>query len=108
MDYSHIFGSQFPDQVISVGSRKDIDNSVTELVKEYYSYLDAGNNDTANELYNNNKETLEPYTFNSSYFNMLEEEIYNLGVGLLNQTSTLISDSQPITQSVNSYWLEDY
>lgn len=108
MDYSRIFGSQFPNSVISVGSRKDVDNSVADLVKEYYSYIDSGNINAANELYNNNKTLLEPYTFNSNYFNLLEEEIYNLGVGLLSSMSTIVSGDMPTNQSMDSYWLEDY
>ena len=108
MDYSRIFGSQFPNSVISVGSRKDIDDTVINLINEYNSFIESGDLSSANDLYNNNKTLLEPYTFNSSYFNLLEEEIYNLGVGLLGSMSTVISDDKPTNQNVDSYWLEDY
>lgn len=108
MNYSYNFGSKFPNQVIDIGTRKDVDDSVIELIKQYYTYIDSGNIGSANELYNNNKNILEPYGFNASYLNRLEEEIYNLGVGLLSSMSTIISSNMPTNQSVNNYWLEDY
>ncbi len=108
MNYSRIFGSQFPNSVISVGSRKDVDNSVIDLINRYNGYVSSGDINAANELYNDNKNLLEPYTFNSNYLNLLEEEIYNLGIGLLSSMSTIISSDMPANQSVNSYWLEDY
>ena len=108
MNYSRIFGSQFPNQIISVGSRKDIDDSVKLLIGQYYDFINSGDIDSANELYNSNKNILEPYSFNSNYLNLLEEEIYNLGVGLISSMSTIISSDTPANQTVDSYWLEDY
>ena len=108
MNYSRIFGSQFPNSVISVGSRKDVDDSVIDLINRYNGYVTSGDIIEAHKLYNDNKDILEPYSFNSSYLNLLEEEIYNLGIGLLSSLSTVISDNEPTNQSVNSYWLEDY
>lgn len=108
MNYSHIFGSQFPSAVISVGSRKDIDDMVKNLIKEYYAFIESGDLSSANDLYYKNKALLEPYTFNSNYLNLLEEEVYNLGVGLISSMSTIISSDMPTNQAINGYWLEDY
>lgn len=108
MNYSRIFGSQFPSKIISVGSRKDIDDSVKLLIEQYYEFINSGDMNSANDLYNSNKDILEPYSFNSDYFNLLEEEIYNLGIGLISSMSTVISNDEPTNQSINSYWLEDY
>lgn len=108
MDYSNKFGSNFPNEVIPVGTKKDIDDSVKSLISQYYSLIDSNNLDEASTLYNNNKAILEPYIVNSDYFNRLEEEIYNVGIAALNNITTIISDTEPLTQSVNSHWLKEW
>ena len=42
MNYSREFGSQFPSSLIGVGTKKDIDNSVKDLINQYNAYCDAG------------------------------------------------------------------
>lgn len=108
MNYSHIFGSNFPNQVVAVGSKKDVDDSVINLISQYYAYLDAKDLDSATALYNENKNTLDPYIVDSNYFSMLEEEIYNTGLLALNSTTSIISDSEPVSQSVYSHWLKEF
>ena len=108
MAYSHNFGSNFPDELIPVGTKKDIDNSVRNLISQYYSYIDAKDINSAATLYDENKSILEPYMVNSDYFNRLEEDIYNIGVFALNSATTIISDTEPISQSVNSHWLKEW
>lgn len=108
MNYSNIFGSNFPNEVIPVGTKKDIDDSVMDLIKEYYDYIDSGNLTEAANLYNNNKELLEPYSCSAIDYNRWQEELYNLGVAVLNETSTIISDNEPATQSIDSHWLLEY
>lgn len=108
MDYSHEFGSNFPQEVIPIGTKKDIDDSVKELVMNYYSLMDSGNLSEATVLYNNNKDILEPYDISARYFNRLEEDMYNLGVALLNGMSTIVSDTEPTSQSIDSHWLQEY
>lgn len=108
MNYSHNFGSNFPQSVIPVGTKKDVDDSVKTLLSQYYSLLDSGNVNGASELYKNNKTQLEPYIVDSAFFNRLEEELYNVGVGVLNSATTIISDTEPLTQTVNSHWLKEF
>lgn len=108
MNYSHIFGSNFPNEVVVVGSKKDVDDSVISLVSQYYAYLDAKDLDSATTLYNENKDTLDPYIVDSNYFSMLEEEIYNTGLLALNSSTSIISDSEPASQSVGSHWLKEF
>ena len=108
MEYSHIFGSNFPNELVAVGSKKDVDDSVMSLVSQYYAYLDAKDLDSATTLYNENKDTLDPYIVDSNYFSMLEEEIYNTGLLALNSTTSIISDSEPVSQSVYSHWLKEF
>lgn len=108
MNYSHIFGSNFPSQIIGVGTKKDIDDSVKDLVMQYYSLIDKKDLDGANALYNANKSTLDPYIVNANYFSMLEEEIYNTGLLALNSATSIINDSEPASQSNGSHWLKEF
>lgn len=108
MEYSRNFGSNFPQSLIPVGTKKDVDDSVSSLILQYYSFCDKGDMNSAAQLYNNKKNLLEPYIVDSSYFNLIEEEIYNIGVGLLNTTKSIISDTEPISQSENSHWLKEF
>lgn len=108
MDYSHNFGSKFPEEFIPVGTKKDIDDTVTNLVSQYYAYIDAGNISAANTLYNDNKSILEDYQIDMAYINRLEEEIYNVGVDVLKKRENIISASEPSDQAANGYWYKDY
>lgn len=108
MNYSNIFGSRFPEELIPVGTKKDIDDTVTALISQYYNYIDAGNISVANALYEENKVTLEPYIIDMAYINFLEESIWNTAVATLNKLTTIISDTMPASQSENSFWLQEY
>lgn len=108
MNYSRNFGSRFPDELLPVGTKKDIDDSVNRLIAQYYSYIDAGNITAANTLYNENKALLEPYQIDMAYVNRLEEEIWNTSIATLNKLTTIVSDTAPLSQSENSFWLQEY
>ena len=109
MGYSRTFGSNFPGECIPLGTHKDVDNTVVNLVNQYNSYIQAGNMPAASNYYAKNKAKLEPYMINTSYINRLEEEIYNTGLYALSSSSSITSDTEPeVEQNVNSYWLQDY
>lgn len=108
MEYSHNFGSNFPSELIPVGDKKDIDDTVKSLINQYNSYISAGNLTSANALYESNKNTLEPYMINMKYINRLEEEIYNTALSALNQIKSVISSTEPASQSTDSFWYQDY
>ncbi len=108
MEYSHNFGSNFPSELIPVGDKKDIDDTVKDLIIQYDSYISAGNLDSANELYENNKDILDSYAIKMKDINRLEEEIYNTALLALNQIKNVVSETEPISQSVDSYWYQDY
>lgn len=108
MNYSYNFGSNFPRELIPVGTKKDIDDSVKDLIIQYYSLIDSGNISEANALYLNHKDTLESYVINMNYISRLEEEIYNIGFSVLNQITNIISDTEPSTQSVGGFWYQEY
>lgn len=109
MDYSRTFGSTFPNNLISYGNHRDIDNNVVSLVNQYNAYLQAGNVKQASQLYETNKEMLDPYILNMSDVNRLEEEIFNTGLYALSKSSSVVSDSTPVAElGLNSYWFSDY
>ena len=108
MEYSHNFGSNFPSELIPVGDKKDIDDTVKDLIVQYNSYISVGNLDSANELYENNKTKLDSYAIKMKDINRIEEEIYNTGLFALNQIKNIISDTEPASQSVGSCWYQDY
>ena len=108
MGYSKNFGSNFPDSLIPVGTKKDVDDSVKTLIAKYYEYIDCGDYTSANVLYTNNQDTLEPYMIDMALINRFEEEIYNIGYYTLNQMTTIVADNEPETQSVDSTWYLEY
>lgn len=108
MEYSNNFGSQFPSSLISVGTKKDIDNTISDLVSLYYSCIDAGDVGSAHELYLSNKAKLDSYILNAAYVNKLEEELFNIGLCALRQVTTIFSDGEPIEQLTDGYWYQDY
>lgn len=108
MNYSYIFGSNYPTELIPVGTKKDIDDNVKDLILQYYALIDSGDTDNANALYENNKNILEPYLIDMTYVNRLEEEIYNIGLTVLKQTTNMISAAEPIAQDADGYWYQDY
>ena len=108
MEYSYNFGSNFPNALIPVGDKKDIEDSVKDLILQYYNCISDGDLTSANNLYENNKDTLDSYSINMKFINRLEEDIYNTALFALNQIRNIISDSEPSSQSVDSYWYQDY
>ena len=109
MGYSRTFGSNYPSTLIPLGTHKDVDNTIVNLVNQYNAYVQAGNMTAATNYYTQNRSKLEPYMINTSYINRLEEEIYNTGLYALSNSSSITSNTEPtVEQAVDSYWLQDY
>lgn len=111
MGYSRTFGSKYPSECISLGTHKDVDNTVVSLINQYNSYVQSGNMVAASNFYTQNKATLDSYSLNVSYINRLEEEIYNTGLYALSSgsSSSITSDTEPtVEQNIGAYWLQDY
>ena len=106
MEYSRNFGSNFPSSLIEVGTKKDVDDTVIALINQYYKYMSSNDIKSANELYQVNKEVLEPYSIKMKDFNLLLEETYNIGLELLNKATIIVNETQPETMSNNSIWYE--
>lgn len=106
MEYSRNFGSNFPNSLIEVGTKKDVDNTVIDLVNQYYSYMSSNNIDAANAFYEANKDVLDAYSIKTKDFNLLLEELYNMGLNLLQKTKIIVDANEPVTMSDNSIWYE--
>ena len=108
-NYSHVFGSNFPSSLIPLGTHKDIDDSVVDIVNQYNEFIRNGDTNSAYALYNSNKALLKPYNINMSYMNYLEEEINNTAIAALSQYQVIHSESEPtIELDVDSYWIREY
>ena len=109
MDYSRAFGSNYPSELIPLGTHKDVDNTVVNLINTYNSFVQRGDMVSAGIFYEQNKTTLEPYILNMDYINRLEEEIYNTGLYAMTTVDSITSDTEPeVEQGVGSYWFQDY
>ena len=109
MEYSRQFGSTFPDGVYAtIGTKRDVDDTVVDLINQYYAYIDAGDITSAKGLYDTNVTTLEPYMINMAYVNALAEEIYNIALYTQKQITSVISDVEPSEQPTNGFWYQDY
>ena len=108
MEYSRNFVSAFPEKIMEPGTKKDIDDSVSYLITQYYSHLDAGDINAANELYRANKTALEKYSIDMAYINRLEEELYNIALHALKSAPGIIWPAEPADQMENGCWYQDY
>lgn len=108
IDYSREFGSQYPSALMHLGTHKDVDDSVIDLIQEYNSYIENGNMESAYQFYTYNKDILDPYLITMNYVNYLEEEVYNIGVMALSTNIVIQSDNEPISAKDDAYWIQEY
>ena len=109
MGYSRNFGSHFPESSLVIQEKQDVNDYIVSIVNQIESYVKDKNLTAANRLLEDYKEELEGSLINSTFINLLQEEIYNVGLLAISQQSTIISQEMPTTQiTVGSYWLQDY
>lgn len=110
MNYSRIFGSTFPNNVISLSNYKDVgdaDESTQALIKQFQIFMDNGNIASASALLEANYDILKPYYVGMDTLNKIEEELYNAELFSLGTQNTIVSDTEPIVdQALNSSWLK--
>lgn len=108
MEYTNNFGSQFPNKVIEISERKDIDETAKPYIINIQDYVNAGNLSAAAKVLNDNYELLEPYSIYAGLINLIQEEIRNQGIYAISNlgSATVVSDTMPTTQ-VAGYWLKD-
>ena len=106
--YSHESGSQFPSSVISLSNFKDMDDTVKDIILQYYTFMNLGNINSAQALIEANATLLKPYWIDATILNKIEEELYNIGLFALSNRSTIISTTEPtIDCEVDTFWYQE-
>ena len=108
MEYSRIFGSQFP-EALTIQEKLDVDDTILSVVNKIENYLKAGNMAAASKTLEENRDTLEPYLIDSNFINLLQEETYNIGLFALSKQQNIVSTTMPnIDATTYSYWIQDF
>lgn len=106
--YSRESGSLFPDSLLSINDFKDIDDSVKDIISQYYKHIKENKIENAIELKNSHPE-LEDYWISAAKLNLIKEEIENIGIYAKLLRGTVISDTEPILDyDEGSYWIQPY
>ena len=103
--YSRESGSLFPDSILSMNDKKDIDDSVKDLVMQIYSLIENNKINKAKALRNDHPE-LDDYEVNAADFNLLTEEIQNIGIYTKRLSGTVVLKDEPtLDYETGSSWI---
>lgn len=104
--YSRESGSLFPDSLLNMEKFKDIDDTVKDIILEYYSDISQGKLTEAMALKAAHTE-LAPYWIDASKLNLLKEEIQNIGLYAQKLRSTVVSSEEPaINYDEYTLWIK--
>lgn len=106
--YSRESGSLFPDLILSMNDKKDIDDSVKDIVMQIYSLIENNKINKAKALRNDHPE-LDDYEVNATDFNLLAEEIQNIGIYTKRLSGTVVSKDEPtLDYDTGSSWIQPF
>lgn len=104
--YSRESGSLFPDSILSVNEFKDIDDTVKDIMVEYYSDISQGKITEAMALKDAHPE-LSSYWIDAEKLNLFKEEIQNIGMYAQKLRTTIVSDAEPeLDYDENTLWIK--
>lgn len=104
--YSRESGSQFPDSLLNMNDFKDMDDTVKNLIMQYYQFIVEGNIDSAIAIKETNPE-LRDYWVDAARLNLLKEEIQNIGIYAKLLHGTVVSDTEPtLDYAEGTYWIQ--
>lgn len=104
--YSRESGSLFPDSLLNMEKFKDIDDTVKDVILEYYTDISQGRITEAMSLKEAHTE-LAPYWIDASKLNLLKEEIQNIGIYAQKLRSTVVSSEEPgIDYDEHTLWIK--
>lgn len=122
MEYRHEFGSIFPDRVNSQGEPyleyqkfKDVDESVIDKINRIKKYMNEGDFKNADLIMRPLDDDgvphldpmLKPYLLTCDFLNLLEEELMNLQIYALNNTTpSAYEPGEPSNPSAGTIWVE--
>lgn len=105
--YSRESGSLFPDSLFNMPEFKDIDDSVKDIMMQYYKFLQENNYNSANALMEAHAEELDSYNVTADKLNLILEELDNIGTYALLLRTNVISDTQPeLEYDDGVYWTQ--
>lgn len=105
--YSRESGSLFPDSVLDMKPLKDIDDSVKDVMKEYYRFMEEGNIDSALALKDAHPE-LQDYWVSAAKLNRITEEIQNIEIYAKLLRTNVISDTEPeLNYDTGCFWIQE-
>ena len=105
-NYSRESGSMFPDSLLDIEQFKDIDDTVKDVILEYYSDISQGKISEATNLKTAHPE-LSPYWIDASKLNLLKEEIQNIGIYAKKLRSTVVSSEEPnLDYDEHTIWIK--
>ena len=109
-NYTHIFDSQWPEELITLTDYKDADNVVGSLIQQIRAAQATGDYETAQEIIDTNINVLKRYVQDSSAINRYVEEIRNLEIYAKSHKQQIYyqrNDPEDYI-SENDVWIGDY
>lgn len=105
--YTHNFGSQYPNNIISLTNYKNADNTIGTLLNQIKSAEERGDYAEAQSIIDANKNVLKQYVLDSSAINKYVEEIRNLEIFVKsNKQQVFYQRSEPYNYaSVGDVWI---
>lgn len=106
-NYTHEY-SNFPDELITVKTYKDVDDDIAALVQQINEYREAGDFASANALVAENQAALSVYNVSSEDINRIVEEIRNTQIYAKESgNSVYYTDTEPTDAVINGdTWLD--
>lgn len=106
-NYIRESGSQFPDVCLKMNTLKDIDDTIAPIITTYYEYLNSNDYAGAAQYLESKKTEIDDYWMDAAKFNLLAEEVYNIGTFINYKRGTIISETEPTGQfEPNTIWIQ--
>lgn len=106
INYSRESGSLFPDQVINIPDFKDVDDSIKDIIMQYYQLL-SDNDFNSARMFLRSYPELDNYIVNAKKLNLLFEELQNIAIFAKLQKLSVISQDEPLGQyDIGTAWYQ--
>ena len=105
--YTSIFGSEYPNDIITVTEYKNADNTIGQLLNQIKQAEESGNYSEAQSIIRANANVLKQYVMDSSAINRYQEEIRNIEIFVkANKQQIFYQTSEPRSYaSVGDVWI---
>lgn len=98
--YTYQAGATWPNSLISLTNYKDADNTVGSLIAQIKAYQEAGDFSSAQDLIDENIETLKPYALDAAMINKYVEELRNVEIYAKSYKQQIFYDDDEETSSI--------